>query len=97
MAMMHNPPHPGEILRDWLAGITIVDCARALGIGRVTLSRILNGAAAISAEMDIRLEQALGTSSGFWLKMQAEHDLWRVRRTSGIKVKRMRILVGRAA
>ena len=49
---MHNPPHPGEVLREWLEGVTATDAAARLGVTRVAFSRILNGAAGISAEMD---------------------------------------------
>lgn len=89
MTLMHNPPHPGEVLRDWLQGHTTTDAAETLGVSRVTLSRILNGAAGISAEMDLRLAQALGTTPGFWLKMQGEHDLARARRAFKGKVGRI--------
>ena len=50
MNIMHNPPHPGEVLREWLAEITVTDAAKRLGVTRVALSRVLNGAAGISAE-----------------------------------------------
>lgn len=52
---MHNPPHPGEVLRDCLGGISVTDAARPLGVTRASLSRILNGSAAISVEMALRL------------------------------------------
>lgn len=76
MNMMHNPPHPGEVLREWLAEISVTDAAKRLGVTRVALSRVLNGAAGISAEMDIRLSKALGTTPGLWYGMQASFDLW---------------------
>lgn len=76
MNIMHNPPHPGEVLREWLADITVTEAAKRLGVTRVALSRVLNGAAGISAEMDIRLSRALGTSLGTWYGMQASFDLW---------------------
>ena len=72
---MHNPPHPGEILREWLTEVTITDAADSLGITRAMLSRILNGAAAISADMDVRLSRALGTTPGHWLGLQSDYDL----------------------
>ncbi len=77
---MHNPPHPGEVLREWLAGITVTEAAGRLDIARVSLSRLLNGASGISADMDVRLSKALGTAPGYWLGLQADYDLWRARR-----------------
>ncbi len=73
---MHNPPHPCEILREWMHEISVTDAAKRLGVTRVTLSRVLNGAADISPEMDVRLSRALGTSLGTWYKLQAQYDLW---------------------
>ena len=89
MALMHNPPHPGEVLRDWLEGHTATEAAAKLGISRVTLSRILNGSAGISAEMDVRLSKALGTTSGLWLRMQGEYDLTRAKQAFRGKVDRI--------
>ena len=60
--MMHNPPHPGEVLRDWLADISITEAARRLGVTRVALSRVLNCSAGISANMDLRLSKAFNTT-----------------------------------
>lgn len=89
MSQMHNPPHPGAVLGEWLAEFTVTDAARKLDVARVTLSRILNGAAGISAEMDLRLSQALGTTPGFWLRMQAEYDLAVAKKTFRAKIKRI--------
>ncbi len=86
MARMRNPPHPGMVLRDWLEGHTATDAAEKLGVSRVTLSRILNGAAGISAEMDLRLAQALGTTPGLWLKMQGEYEIRSGVRKSGCRL-----------
>ncbi|OGA08942.1 MAG: addiction module antidote protein, HigA family [Betaproteobacteria bacterium RIFCSPHIGHO2_12_FULL_69_13] len=78
MGSMHNPPHPGEVLRDTvLAELSVTEFARRLGVSRVALSRVVNGRAAVSAEMAIRLAAALGGSAESWLRMQAAHDLWR--------------------
>ena len=55
MNMMHNPPHPGEVLREWLDGITVTEAAARLGVTRVALSRVLNGSSGISPDMDLRL------------------------------------------
>ena len=76
MARMHNPAHPGEVLREYLGDITVTDAAERLGVTRATLSRILNGNAGISADMALRLEQALGTSAEMWLEMQLKYELW---------------------
>jgi addiction module HigA family antidote len=78
---MHNPAHPGENLTDWMNGLnlSVTAFARHLGISRVMLSRILHGHAAVSADMDLRLSEALGTSPGFWVRMQVQRDLWEAR------------------
>ena len=78
MTRMHNPPHPGEVLRDGVftdTGITVTEFAKRLGVTRVALSRVLNGKAGISANMAVRLAAALGGSAESWLHMQANHDL----------------------
>lgn len=77
---MHNPPHPGEVLREWLEGISVTAAAERLGVTRVSLSRVLNGAAGISAEMDVRLSKALGTALGTWYSMQANYDMWQAQK-----------------
>ena len=91
---MHKPPHPGEILADTVlrrdGGISIAEFARHLGVHRVGLSRIVNGRAAISADMDLRLSKALGTTPGTWYRMQADHDIWHAQRRFRAKVKRLR-------
>ena len=75
---MHDPAPAGEVLAGWLADLKMTATARAahLGISRVMLSRILHGHAAITADIDLRLHEALGTSPGFWLRMQTQRDLW---------------------
>lgn len=74
---MHNPAHPGEVLKEYLPeNLTITDVASHLGVTRAALSRVLNGHAGISAEMDLRLADALGTTPGFWSRMQVQHDVW---------------------
>lgn len=76
MARMHNPPHPGETLQDTvLADMTVTEFARRLGVSRVALSRVVNGRAAVSAELAIRLATALGGSAESWLQMQVAYDL----------------------
>jgi len=73
---MHNPPHPGRALREYLGDLTVTEAASRLGITRAALSRILNGSAGISADMALRLRDALGTSAEMWLNMQNQYDLW---------------------
>lgn len=76
---MHNPPHPGEILRSLCLeplGISVTDAAQALGVSRKTLSSILNGRAGISPEMAVRLSIAFDTTAESWLNQQTQFDLW---------------------
>lgn len=87
MNKMHNPPHPGEVLRDWLEGVTVTDAAERLGVTRAALSRVLNGAAGISPEMDLRLAKALNTTPGTWYAMQASFDMWQAQRRFRAKVR----------
>jgi addiction module HigA family antidote len=75
MTIMHNPAHPGEILREWVGDINQQKIADSLDISRTTVSRILNGHAGITADVDVRLSEALGTSPGFWLALQSQYDL----------------------
>lgn len=71
MSAMHNPAHPGEVLREYLPeGLSIGEVARQLGVTRQALSAVLNGRAGVSAAMALRLEGALGTSAEMWLGMQ---------------------------
>lgn len=77
--LMHNPPHPGEVIKELCIeplGLTITDAAKGLGVSRKTLSSILNGKAGISPEMAIRLSIAFNTSSESWLNQQLQYDLW---------------------
>ena len=76
---MHNPPHPGEILKALCLeplGVSVTDAAEALGVSRKTLSSILNGRAGISPEMAVRLSIAFDTSAESWLNQQTQFDLW---------------------
>ena len=90
---MHNPPHPGAIIRTlWLEplGLTVTDAAAALGVSRKTLSALLNGRAGISPEMAVRLSMAFGTSAESWLNQQMQYDLWHAeRRRKSLKVVRI--------
>jgi addiction module HigA family antidote len=90
MGKMHNPPHPGEILKDGVfvdTGVTVTEAAKALGVTRAALSRVLNGKAAVSADMALRLAQWLNTGPEVWLNMQAAYDLWQARQKPRPKIK----------
>jgi len=76
MTRMHNPAHPGEVLREFIGEVTVTEAASRLGVTRAALSRILNGTNGISADMALRLEKALGASAESWVTMQAQYDLW---------------------
>ncbi|MEW5989496.1 MAG: HigA family addiction module antitoxin [Chloroflexota bacterium] len=90
---MHNPPHPGEILRELCLeplGVSVTRAAEALGVSRKTLSAIVNGRARISPEVAIRLSLAFDTSAESWLNQQAYYDLWVARRRQHeFRVKRL--------
>jgi antitoxin HigA-1 len=86
---MHNPPHPGEVLRDYLGDLSVTDAARHLGVTRANLSRILNGSAGISAEMALRLSEAMGTSPELWTGMQSQYELWHASRGGRKRVPRL--------
>lgn len=76
---MHNPPHPGEVLKALCIeplGLSITEAAEALGVSRKTLSSILNGRAGISPEMAVRLSIAFDTTAESWLNQQTQFDLW---------------------
>lgn len=76
---MHNPPHPGEVLRELCLeplGLSVTEAAEGLGVSRKTLSAILNGRAGISPEMALRLSMAFDTSPESWLNQQTQYDLW---------------------
>lgn len=76
---MHNPPHPGEIIKTLCLeplGLAVTEAAKALGVSRKTLSAVLNGRGGISPEMAVRLSIAFGTSAESWLNQQTQYDLW---------------------
>ncbi len=86
---MHNPPHPGEVLKGLYfepLNISVTDAAMALNVARKTLSALVNGRAGISPEMALRLAKALNTTPELWLNMQAQHDLWMARQKKTDKV-----------
>lgn len=90
---MHNPPHPGEVIRELCLsplGITVTEAARALGVSRKSLSELLNGRSGVSPEMALRLAKAFDTTAETWLEQQMQYDLWLARkRHKGLKVKRL--------
>ncbi len=90
---MHNPPHPGEIIRELCLeplGLSVTEAAEGLGVSRKTLSAILNGRAGISPEMALRLSMAFNTSAESWLNQQNQYDLWLARKTSkNIRVEKL--------
>ncbi len=78
--VMHNPPHPGEAVREFCIkplGLPVTKAARGLGVSRTALSELLNGRRGISPEMAIRLSVAFGGSAESWITQQAQYDLWR--------------------
>lgn len=89
--IIHDPLHPGEIVKDALiegAKLSITDAAKKLGVSRTALSRLLNCHASISPEMALRLSKLLNTSIEMWINIQAQYDTWQVSRLSKkIKVK----------
>ena len=77
MSRMHNPAHPGEVLREWLPeDMTVTQAAKELQVSRVTLSKVLNGHAPIRAELAVRLERAGIGKAKVWLAVQADYDIW---------------------
>jgi len=84
---MHNPPHPGELVREvYLTpyGLSVRSLAESLGVSASTVTRIVNGYSGISPEMALRLSKALGRSAEGWLAMQHKYDLWQTRQTTDL-------------
>ncbi len=97
MSQMYNPPHPGEALREDVLpalGLTVTDAAAQLGVTRVALSRVLNGKAAVSPEMALRIEKWLGVERGgaayTWLEQQVAYDLWQARKSAAKEIARVK-------
>jgi antitoxin HigA-1 len=94
---MHNPVHPGMLVADILengnlsVGCSITALARHLGVTRATLSRVINGRSAVSAEMALRLHDALGVDADLWLRMQVQRDLWVASKKRRVKVARLNL------
>ncbi|MCA9840121.1 MAG: HigA family addiction module antidote protein [Trueperaceae bacterium] len=90
---MFNPPHPGEVLKGLYLDdmeLTITYAAEALGVSRNSLSRVVNGKAAISPEMAFRIAKAFGGTAKSWLNMQLEYDYWQTERS--IDVSHVKVL-----
>ena len=80
---MHNPPHPGEIIKEFCVeplGLTVTKAAESLGITRKTFSMLLNGKSGISPEMALRLSKVFGRTPEGWLKLQIQYDLWKAKK-----------------
>jgi addiction module HigA family antidote len=89
---MHSPAHPGEILKTMYMKpleVTITQTADALGVSRKHISAIVNGRAPVTPEMAIRLSIAFDTDPDIWINLQAQYDLWSIKRQARPKVKRL--------
>ena len=86
---MHNPPHPGEVLREYLGDVTVTDAAQQLGVNRVTLTRIVSGHSGISPDMAFRLASAFGTSPELWAGMQMQYDLYQASEAKRPRIHRL--------
>lgn len=86
---MYNPAHPGMLIADQMGTRTITDLAKHLRVTRAALSRIINGKAAVSAEMALRLEDAFGIKADMWLRLQAQRDLWVASQSKRVKIARL--------
>ena len=84
---MYNPPHPGEIIREFCVeplNINVTEAARVLGVTRKTFSALLNGRSGISPEMALRLSKVFGRTPEGWLRLQLQYDLWNTRQSVDI-------------
>jgi addiction module HigA family antidote len=84
---MHNPPHPGEIIREFCIeplNLSVTEAAKALGVTRKTLSALLNGRSGISPEMALRLSKVFGRTPEGWLRLQLQFDLWKTEQSVDI-------------
>ncbi len=82
MATMHNPAHPGEIIKGLClepTDMSVADAAKHLGVSRKTLYKIINGNGSVTPEMALRLELVFGSTAQTWLNMQTTYDLWRLK------------------
>lgn len=74
----YNPVSPGEILSDYLDGLTVTEAAKKLAVTRVNLSNIINGHTGISPEMSLKLSKAFDTSPLYWLNLNNQYELWKL-------------------
>ena len=84
---MHNPPHPGEIIKEFCVEpltITVTKAAESLGVTRKTFSMLLNGKSDISPEMALRLSKVFGRTPEGWLRLQLQFDLWKAKQNIDI-------------
>ena len=83
---MKNPPHPGGVIEDALdyLKLSVAQGAKALGVSRSQLHRVIKGESAISPEMALRLEKVIGSTAGTWLRVQASYDEAQVRKNKAI-------------
>jgi len=87
---MHNPAHPGEVLKEWIPEeMTVTQAAKELHISRVSLSKVINGKVGITAHMALRLSAWLGTTPDMWMGMQSQWDLWQAKQLPAPKIKPM--------
>ena len=85
---MYDPPHPGEIIKEFCIeplNLTVTDAAKALGVARKTVSSLLNGRSGLSPEMALRLSKVFGRSPEGWLKLQLQYDLWQTQQSLDLK------------
>lgn len=87
LSRMHSPPHPGEVLREYLGDLTLKEAAAGLLISRSTLQRIVTGAAKVSPDMAYRLGAAFGTSPELWAGMQLRYDLYQAGKVPRQKIR----------
>nr|VFK63897.1 MAG: addiction module antidote protein, HigA family [Candidatus Kentron sp. UNK]VFK70742.1 MAG: addiction module antidote protein, HigA family [Candidatus Kentron sp. UNK] len=96
--LMHNPPHPGEVIKELCLeplDLSVTEAAQSLGVSRKTLSSIINGKAGISPEMAVRLSIVFNTSSESWLNQQSHYDLWQAEQhRGGLRLKPLPALHG---
>ncbi len=89
MSEMFNPAHPGEVLKEWLNGMSVTQAANKLHVALTHLSRILYGRASISVDMALRLASVLNTTPESWLEMQTNYDLWQAKQKPLPEVERL--------
>jgi len=85
---MHNPPHPGEIIREFCVAplnISVTEAAKALGVTRKTFSTLLNGRSGISPEMALKLSKVFGRTPDGWLRLQIQYDLWKAEQSVDVE------------